>query len=265
MIAASTLLGLDNQPGLLRGYGTIPAGLARQIAEHADNPLLRRLFCDPIDGRLLGMDTATRCYTGTPRQFIYWARPDMPPDRSRHQTRRPPHPPHRPRTHQPRQRTRTRQEPPHHPRPPRHHRDHHHPRPRPTHTPRPAAGPARRSRPPARRSRPPARRRRPARPAHPRDQRPRPSLQLANRRRPTPTASPPADPMPRPRHRPQPRRGPAPHLRARAPDIDWTMRTGHTYRRPPPPALGHGSRPVHRVPSTTRRRQPEAHDDGDDA
>jgi len=72
VLAAPTLLGLDNQPGMLRGYGTIPAALARQIADHAHSSVLRRLVCDPIDGRLLTMDTRTRCYTGPNRQFMLW-------------------------------------------------------------------------------------------------------------------------------------------------------------------------------------------------
>ncbi|MGI8986922.1 MAG: hypothetical protein ACR2GM_09045, partial [Nocardioidaceae bacterium] len=32
-------------------------------------------------------------------------------------------------------------------------------------------------------------------------------------------------------------------LRANSPDGIWTMPTGHSYRCPPPPALGHGARP----------------------
>lgn len=39
---------------------------------------------------------------------------------------------------------------------------------------------------------------------------------------------------------------PAPlvELRALAPDVEWTMPTGHTYLRRPPPALGWGSAPT---------------------
>ncbi len=90
VLAASTVLGLDDQPGLLRGYGAIPAALARHIADTANHTanhtgtgnhtgagagvgvLVRRLLCDPIDGRLVAMDTKTRRYTGTLRQFLCW-------------------------------------------------------------------------------------------------------------------------------------------------------------------------------------------------
>ena len=33
------------------------------------------------------------------------------------------------------------------------------------------------------------------------------------------------------------------HLRAHAPDVEWTLPTGHRHRSTPPPALGPGSRP----------------------
>jgi hypothetical protein len=49
-IAASTLLGLDDEPGELAGYGPIPADLARQIA--ADGTW-RRLLTDPATGTVL--------------------------------------------------------------------------------------------------------------------------------------------------------------------------------------------------------------------
>jgi hypothetical protein len=71
----STLLGLDEQAALLRGYGAIPAEIARQIANTSttDSParlLVRGLFCDPLDGRLLTMETQARLFTGRLRQFI---------------------------------------------------------------------------------------------------------------------------------------------------------------------------------------------------
>ncbi len=101
VIAASTLLGLDQEPAMLRGYGAIPAAVAAQIvdsAKHADlgsgdatrpdprtdagtcsrasesgtGVLVRRLLCDPVDGRLIGMDTKTRRYAGSLRQFTAW-------------------------------------------------------------------------------------------------------------------------------------------------------------------------------------------------
>ncbi|MGF7234045.1 MAG: DUF222 domain-containing protein, partial [Frankia sp.] len=49
-VPVTTLAGLDDQPGELAGYGTIPAPLARQLAEHAT---WRRILYDPADGTVL--------------------------------------------------------------------------------------------------------------------------------------------------------------------------------------------------------------------
>jgi hypothetical protein len=101
VMAASTLLGLDQEPAMLRGYGTIPAAIAARVLDCANGAapspnsdtrlnsdancvsggglggsstgvLVRRLLCDPVDGRLIGMDTRTRRYTGRLRQFASW-------------------------------------------------------------------------------------------------------------------------------------------------------------------------------------------------
>ena len=69
VISAATLLGLDDAPCLLRGYGAIPVGVAREIVDNASNTTLRGLFADPVDGRLLAMDSTARCFTGGLRQF----------------------------------------------------------------------------------------------------------------------------------------------------------------------------------------------------
>ena len=55
-VAATTLLGLDDLPGELAGYGPIPAELAREIA--ADGTW-RRLLTDPATGALVERDSAT--------------------------------------------------------------------------------------------------------------------------------------------------------------------------------------------------------------
>ncbi|MCP2165939.1 HNH endonuclease signature motif containing protein [Goodfellowiella coeruleoviolacea] len=49
-VAATTLLGLDNRPGELAGYGEIPASVAREIAAEGT---WRRLLTDPVTGALL--------------------------------------------------------------------------------------------------------------------------------------------------------------------------------------------------------------------
>jgi hypothetical protein len=74
VIAASSLLGVDDQPAKLVGhhggdYGTLPAGVARQLATGPDS-WWRRLVCDPIDGRLISMDTGRRRFTGPLRKFV---------------------------------------------------------------------------------------------------------------------------------------------------------------------------------------------------
>lgn len=56
-MAASTLLGLDDRPCLLEGYGYLPASVARQIAERGGT--LRRLLTDPVTGVVLGVDGHT--------------------------------------------------------------------------------------------------------------------------------------------------------------------------------------------------------------
>jgi Domain of unknown function (DUF222)/HNH endonuclease len=49
-VAASTLAGLDDEPGDLAGYGPIPADTARQLAEHAT---WRRILLDDTTGAVL--------------------------------------------------------------------------------------------------------------------------------------------------------------------------------------------------------------------
>ena len=90
-VAASTLLGLDDQPGELAGHGPIPANLARHLAADPTGTW-RRLLTDPATGHLL--DYAHTTY-----------RPPQRPHRLRHRPRPnlhlprllPPRPPLRPR------------------------------------------------------------------------------------------------------------------------------------------------------------------------
>jgi hypothetical protein len=58
-VPATTLLGTSDQPGELAGYGTIPAALARRLAEDP-RAVWRRLLTDPVDGSLL--DYGRRTY-----------------------------------------------------------------------------------------------------------------------------------------------------------------------------------------------------------
>ena len=55
-VAATTLLGLDDLPGELAGYGPIPADMARAIAQDGT---WRRLLTDPATGTLVDRGTVT--------------------------------------------------------------------------------------------------------------------------------------------------------------------------------------------------------------
>jgi hypothetical protein len=55
-VALSTLVGQDEEPGWLDGYGPITAGYARQLA-HDPSGTWRRLVTDPISGQLLDYGT----------------------------------------------------------------------------------------------------------------------------------------------------------------------------------------------------------------
>ena len=55
-VAATTLLGLDELPGELAGFGPIPASMARGIARDGT---WRRLLTDPVTGTLVERGTAT--------------------------------------------------------------------------------------------------------------------------------------------------------------------------------------------------------------
>ena len=201
VLAASTLLGLDDQPGMLRGYGTIPAALARQLADQVQSSVLRRLICDPVDGRLLGMDTGTRCYQGSARQFTRWRDQACRLSGADIKTL-----------------------------------DHILPfaddGPTTVHN---AQGLAK----------------------NPHLLRDHPDIKVR-------TVA----------YHPDPGADPDPHhlhghaqlarLHAQAPDVTWRMPTGHTYRRPPPPALGHGSRPVPPDRQQRRRRHGTGRDTQDD-
>ncbi|HEY5185803.1 MAG TPA: DUF222 domain-containing protein [Actinomycetes bacterium] len=54
VVAASTLLGLDDAPGLVPGFGPVPAGVARSIARDAT---WRRVLTDPDCGAVLDVGT----------------------------------------------------------------------------------------------------------------------------------------------------------------------------------------------------------------
>ena len=56
LISLPTLLGLREDTGELTGYGTIPAGMARELATDSE---FQRMIYDPVDGHLLDYKTGT--------------------------------------------------------------------------------------------------------------------------------------------------------------------------------------------------------------
>ncbi|TWP50647.1 DUF222 domain-containing protein [Lentzea tibetensis] len=69
-VSATTLMGLDEHPGELEGYGPISADLARELAGDAT---WRRLLTDPASGALLDVGTSTYRPPAHLRRFL-WAR-----------------------------------------------------------------------------------------------------------------------------------------------------------------------------------------------
>ena len=60
MLADTTLLGIDDEPAWVRGYGPIPAEVARHLVRHAHEhglATLRRLYAHPATGRLVALES----------------------------------------------------------------------------------------------------------------------------------------------------------------------------------------------------------------
>jgi Domain of unknown function (DUF222) len=57
MVPVMTLLGRDDRPATLEGYGPIDAATARELAGHA--PSFIRILTDPITGTILDVDRST--------------------------------------------------------------------------------------------------------------------------------------------------------------------------------------------------------------
>lgn len=73
VVSDEVLLGGDNGPGRLAGYGPVPAGVARRLVECASRSgraSLRRVFARPMDGRLVAMESTQRTFPAGLRRFI---------------------------------------------------------------------------------------------------------------------------------------------------------------------------------------------------
>ncbi|WP_375499182.1 DUF222 domain-containing protein [uncultured Jatrophihabitans sp.] len=66
--------GADDEPGLLVGFGPIPAGLARELALGCEGDTvrrrIRRLFLHPSTRQLAAMESTSRLFTDNERRFI---------------------------------------------------------------------------------------------------------------------------------------------------------------------------------------------------
>ena len=71
VMTQGTLLGDEQTPAQLEGYGPLPAPLVRDWVRETDAQVwLRRLFAAPVNGQLVGMDSAHRRFTGQLRRFV---------------------------------------------------------------------------------------------------------------------------------------------------------------------------------------------------
>ena len=67
VIADETLLGVEDSPAVVAGYGPIPASVARglvaaAVADKRSRATLRRLYRRPISGALVAMESRSRCF-----------------------------------------------------------------------------------------------------------------------------------------------------------------------------------------------------------
>jgi hypothetical protein len=70
ILDADTLLGKNDEPAELAGYGPIPADTARELIVQPERAWLRRLFRRPETGELITVETRRRCFTAGQRRFI---------------------------------------------------------------------------------------------------------------------------------------------------------------------------------------------------
>lgn len=70
LMSDNALLGGTHAPAHLRGYGPIPATLARSMVRDADRAWVRRLYTAPQDGTLVAMDSRRRLFEGQLREFV---------------------------------------------------------------------------------------------------------------------------------------------------------------------------------------------------
>jgi hypothetical protein len=65
LLADTTLLGMDDEPGWVRGHGPVPADVARHLIENSHEEglaTLRRLYADPATGRLTKAESSASAF-----------------------------------------------------------------------------------------------------------------------------------------------------------------------------------------------------------
>jgi hypothetical protein len=68
LVGLPTLLGLSERPGVLAGFGPVPAEIAREWARTAES--VRRLVTDPVDGHLLDFGPRIRTAPARLRAYV---------------------------------------------------------------------------------------------------------------------------------------------------------------------------------------------------
>ena len=69
LMTQESLLGDEDVPAMLTGYGPVPAAIARQLAT-GSKAWLRRLFTNPITGSLVDRDKTRRRFDGPLAGFV---------------------------------------------------------------------------------------------------------------------------------------------------------------------------------------------------
>ena len=71
---AKTLLGDDQTPAVIGGFGAVPAGWAMDLLARTMDAgvhvFIRRVLTDPVDGTVLALDSRRRLFEGTARRFL---------------------------------------------------------------------------------------------------------------------------------------------------------------------------------------------------
>ena len=70
VLTDQALLGEDDEPAVVVGYGAVPAGAARDLVARAERVALRRLLTEPATGQLVAMESRSRDFPRGLRRFL---------------------------------------------------------------------------------------------------------------------------------------------------------------------------------------------------